>query len=695
MRGASGGECKLLLSQRLPRRCARQVDARKNGAACAYMAAANMDVKFQANGMTGAAASSAAAANGPEGQGADVSSPSTPEFHEVLQQMESKSKAEESSTAPAVTDNPASPSGDVSKAGGAALGMNHLAEASGRSRVTTSGSQDEESGLAAGRPASAGRNKIQMKTGAKQGASGLLLPAVIPGPGPLIVASGVAAASSTGAANDSTRGTSDNTATLGASAGIMDGTPGAGPAGGTARMASKPNATEDAAGTPDVTTTATSVTGAKTPASQSTQAATTTEVSASLQDAVAARAAATTSTAPPPAANMTSAESKSAAIAPNEHSKTDPSGTQPVSASAANQAQTTLVTAAAASAAAVAPAARLVIPGQSDARQVDRAQAASKPAEISGPSSAATSAGAAQNARVPEMPGVRATSAAAIQGPAGVDSSTPREHSNSSGQNGHPDSSSANSDKTQTAAGAPAKQTVSGMGASTFGSQIGATHDASGHSATANPLAASVNGPNGGTTAGTPGTASRAAEAGPANGGTYSPAAIAGQRDAGVADAGTMAATGDASIAGAYSAQLLGKAGRSEMRIQFEADGLGPVELRAAATGNTIGATISTDRPETHWLLANGVGTLHQALTDRNVQVERIDILLNSPGNGGRPSGGSANPGSGGGAHSNDRSPARPWPGTASAGFVTVAPEEATTSSAASFYREGRLSVRV
>ena len=163
----------------------------------------------------------------------------------------------------------------------------------------------------------------------------------------------------------------------------------------------------------------------------------------------------------------------------------------------------------------------------------------------------------------------------------------------------------------------------------------------------------------------------------------------------GVAGGGAMAA-GDNSVAAAYSAQLVGKAGRSEMRIQFEAEGLGPVELRAAAAGNTIGATITTERPETHWLLANSVGTLHQALADHNVQVERIDIVFNSPGNAGQQGGGGAAAGSnGGGAHSNGQGSARPWAGTSSGGLATVAVEEATTSSAASLYWEGRLSVRV
>ncbi|MDE3136949.1 MAG: flagellar hook-length control protein FliK [Acidobacteriota bacterium] len=456
-------------------------------------------------------------------------------------------------------------------------------------------------------------------------------------------------------------------------------------------MALAPDTSDDAAKSPDVTTTATSATATKTPASISAQAAASADLSASLLDAGAVRAAETTGTALPTSANAPTGDSKRAA-ASKAHSKTDEDASQPGATSAEVQTPAGFGTAVgAASAAAMAATTRLVLSPQSDVSQPNRGQEVPKPAEAPGRSLAATAAGATQNAKALEMPGTRVASATAVPSPTGTDSAATQQHSNSSAQNGHPDSSSANSDKNQ-AATATTKQSTAGAGPSAFSSQIGAAHDANGNPAVANPLAA---GTNGGTNAGTPGMAAQGAEAGAANGGPFSPAAIAAQRDAGVASPGATTAVENRAIADAYGAQLLRSAGRSEMRIQFEADGLGPVELRAAAAGNTIGATISTDRAETHWLLANGVGTLHQALADHNVQVERIDILLNSPGNGGRPGGGGTNPGSGNGAQSNERSPSRPWPGTASSGLTNVAPEEATTSSATNFYRGGRLSVRV
>jgi hypothetical protein len=155
----------------------------------------------------------------------------------------------------------------------------------------------------------------------------------------------------------------------------------------------------------------------------------------------------------------------------------------------------------------------------------------------------------------------------------------------------------------------------------------------------------------------------------------------------------TVSGGADAAIAGLRNAQLSSKAGQSEMRIQMDAAGLGPVELRTWATGNRIATTITAARPEAHWLLSNGVGTLHQALSDHNLQVERIDVVWNAGGN---ASGRGGNPSTGGGsAGSNGQGAPRPWEGTPTAEPAVTHTDEATTSSGTISYLEGRLSVRV
>jgi hypothetical protein len=659
-------------------------------------AAGKMDVNFQPNVITGgAAASGTAGASGPVAPGVDADSPSASGFQDVMQQMRSNYGTQENgsaltipeklsathgtaklpsnsaATSSVVSASAASSSIDGSTPDGAPAGSNRASAAGVGSYVLKSELLDEASGLASfASDSSAGidGSPAEKKPSAKQSATGILSATVMPGASPLMAASGAMEVPLAGAVN---------------------GPPCAPSSGSLKRAASVPDTTCAVAETTSVTTTAAGAIAAKTPASLSSHAATSAEVSASLQDAAAARPVATTATAPAPPAAMTATQPDSATIPSREHNKTAESGANFGASEVAPQTQTPSVTVAgAASAAAMEAGARLITSGRPETKEFQSDRSIPKSAGNAGQSSPASLTVAMQDTKMANIAGAHVTSGTAAQGTAGADSAATRQHSNSSGQNNHPDSSPVNSDKGSTATG---KSTANETGAGVFGAQVAAPHEVSGHASAANPLTVSVS--SGGTNSSTAATAVQAGRAGTPNGGPFTPKAIAGQRDAGVA--GGVVPSVDAAVAGAYGAQMLGKAGRSEMRIQFEAEGLGPVELRAAAAGNTIGATITTDRPETHWLLANGVGNLHQALADHNVQVERIDILLNSPGNGGRPGGGGANTGNGGGAYSNERAPARPWPGSVSAGISTIAPEEATTSSVASLYREGRLSVRV
>lgn len=75
------------------------------------------------------------------------------------------------------------------------------------------------------------------------------------------------------------------------------------------------------------------------------------------------------------------------------------------------------------------------------------------------------------------------------------------------------------------------------------------------------------------------------------------------------------------------SARLAGNAGESEMNIALRADALGAVELRAHVTGDLVGASISVERHDAHALLSNDLGTLHQALNDRQLRVGDVKVF--------------------------------------------------------------------
>jgi hypothetical protein len=653
------------------------------------MAPGKMNVNFQANVMTGAAASGAAGANAATGPGAEAGSPAASGFGDVLRQMGSNSGSQRNDGASSVTTNEGtgkstggsvamsgSDSGANSGAGAGSEGAtpSKVLAVSDRSGAARNSSQDAAGGqaaVAADMPNSSDGSKSGKKSVAKQDGTGISWAGVFP------VAVSPIATAEAGETNSADSG------------GGVTGAASAAEAGGTGSASARAGAVEPgfltgagkaaargslegsaSAEMPDVTTTAAGAMTAKTPVAITGQAARV-ETSSSLQDARLAQAATTTGTATAATADANAPETKNGATADgagkngNEQGKSA-AGVKAGADLAAQQAQAGLVAAA-----------------------TGAASAAARPAGSAGQNAGANLAGAAQNTKTRELTGAHPAPGTAVPGPSGAESAATRGHSDAAGQNSHSDST-ANSDKGQAAgdaaAGKPAANTT---GARAFGSQVGAAHDPSGHAAAANPATTVANTASGGTSAG---AGARAPGAGVSNGWPFSPAAIAGQSDAGVA--GGAAAMGDGAVAGAYSAQMVARAARSEMRIQFQADGLGPVELRAAAEGNTIGATITTDRPETHWLLASGVGTLHQALADHNVQVERIDIVFNSPGNGGQASGGGTGSGGGSGAQSNEQGTARPWAGTASSGIASVAVEEATTSSGTSLYRGGRLSVR-
>lgn len=163
--------------------------------------------------------------------------------------------------------------------------------------------------------------------------------------------------------------------------------------------------------------------------------------------------------------------------------------------------------------------------------------------------------------------------------------------------------------------------------------------------------------------------------------------------DAPVAHAETgQLASADSGISRIQNARLIRSASRAEMRVQLETSQLGPVQLRASVAGSRIGATITVDRPETQWLLASKLGVLHQALNDRNLQVDRIDVVSGSGTNtGGQTGTGTSN----GGGRAWQQNSGHSWTGTTPQMPTEATAEEiTTTSSVIRSYQVGRLSVR-
>lgn len=83
------------------------------------------------------------------------------------------------------------------------------------------------------------------------------------------------------------------------------------------------------------------------------------------------------------------------------------------------------------------------------------------------------------------------------------------------------------------------------------------------------------------------------------------------------------AASPDAQISQAH---LFERSGGAEMRISLNTETLGPIELRATSDKDRIGAVITAAKPETQDLLNNELPTLHQALSERNLQIQQLSV---------------------------------------------------------------------
>lgn len=287
------------------------------------------------------------------------------------------------------------------------------------------------------------------------------------------------------------------------------------------------------------------------------------------------------------------------------------------------------------------------------------------------------------------------THAGAATGPAQATTATVAAHMASTSGSGA-DSRSSHGDKGKNGNSAPRNQAGTGQkeagASSTTSGLAGSMHNVKGAGATSGSTQATS--ATGGTSAvNASASAASHAQSGQSTVGQSGSAGATASHDAPVAHTETGQVAGaESGISRIQDARLISRANRAEMSVQLETNELGPVQLHATVAGSRIGATISVERPETQWLLASKLGVLHQALNDRNLRVDRIDVVSGSGTNMGGQTGTGTPYGGGRAWH---QSAGDSWTGTTSQMPTETAAEEiTTTSSVMSSYRAGRLSVR-
>jgi hypothetical protein len=77
-------------------------------------------------------------------------------------------------------------------------------------------------------------------------------------------------------------------------------------------------------------------------------------------------------------------------------------------------------------------------------------------------------------------------------------------------------------------------------------------------------------------------------------------------------------------------AQLVENVNHSEMRIAMQTDKLGAVELRARMIGDEVGAAITVEKRDAHAALAIELPGLQQALSDKQLRVDQVQLLHGS-----------------------------------------------------------------
>ncbi len=101
-------------------------------------------------------------------------------------------------------------------------------------------------------------------------------------------------------------------------------------------------------------------------------------------------------------------------------------------------------------------------------------------------------------------------------------------------------------------------------------------------------------------------------------------------KDAFQAGAGEVSSSSEPHTSSISSAHLTSEVNKSGVKIAFQGEQLGNVELRAKITGDRVSASITVDRHETHALLTSDLPVLQQSMNQRQLRVNEIMLLHNS-----------------------------------------------------------------
>jgi flagellar hook-length control protein FliK len=145
---------------------------------------------------------------------------------------------------------------------------------------------------------------------------------------------------------------------------------------------------------------------------------------------------------------------------------------------------------------------------------------------------------------------------------------------------------------------------------------------------------------------------------GRAEAGRASPEAAGGSQGRGESESTSALAGYQSNVHGAVSsARFRQQAGNAEMQVRLLSEALGPIDVHTSVKGSDIGASIRVEARETQVMLASELSQLEQALNEKSLRVQRLDVLQGSV------SGGQSNGTGPGDSHG---SPSQPRPGLAS-----------------------------
>ena len=145
---------------------------------------------------------------------------------------------------------------------------------------------------------------------------------------------------------------------------------------------------------------------------------------------------------------------------------------------------------------------------------------------------------------------------------------------------------------------------------------------------------------------------------GRAEAGRTSPEAAGASQGRGESESASVLAGNQSNVHGVVSAaRFTQQAGNAELQVRLRSEALGPIDVHTSVKGSDIGASIRVEARDTQVMLASELSQLEQALKERSLRVQRLDVLQGSV------SGGQSN---GTGPDNSHGSPSQPRPGLAS-----------------------------